>query len=447
METGKYSLIDIETTGSLKHGQKIIEIAIINIDGDRVVDEFSTLINPEMRISSFITNLTGITNEEVSRAPRFFEVAKKIIEMTEGRVFLAHNVFFDFNFIKYEFSELGYTFSRSKLCTVQLARKFLPGFKSYSLGKICHDLGIENSARHRALGDAYATFELFKIIKGKMDKSVAELSGENKIPLPPMMRREEFESLPQKVGVYYFYDDAGQILYIGKSRNIKRRVTQHLNPNLKKRKDIQLKSLIARVEFVLIPNELAALLFECNEIKKNRPPFNKALKRIKFPYGLGLKKNPNGFFDIISKHNDGSYHPAFLVKSKKMAFLRINSFYTTLLGPFSNDFERNEKIELLIRKLGQDNFNKMIEKIFYQRVPRFKNFYIFFNTKDSKDGLIKIIDGSPDEIQLNIEGESSIFRLNSDPEMVSILYSYIKLKNCHLVEIAHSSSSTPVGDS
>jgi predicted GIY-YIG superfamily endonuclease len=244
-----------------------------------------------------------------------------------------------------------------------LARKFLPGFKSYSLGKICHDLGIENSARHRALGDAYATFELFKIIKSKMDNSVTELSGENKIPLPPMMRREEFESLPAKVGVYYFYDDAGQILYIGKSRNIKRRVTQHLNPNLKKRKDIQLKSLIAKVKFVLIPNELAALLFECHEIKKNRPPFNKALKRIKFPYGLELKKKSTGVFEIISKHNDGSYHPAFLVKSKRMALLRIDSLYTGLVGPFLNEFERNEKIELLIKKIGQENFNKLIEKI------------------------------------------------------------------------------------
>jgi DNA polymerase III epsilon subunit-like protein len=367
--------------------------------------------------------------------------------MTEGRVFLAHNVFFDFNFIKYEFSELGYSFNRSKLCTVQLARKFLPGFKSYSLGKICHDLGIENSARHRALGDAYATFELFKLIKSKMDDSVSELSGENKIPLPPMMRREEFESLPPKVGVYYFYDDVGQILYIGKSRNIKRRVTQHLNPNLKKRKDIQLKSLIAKVEFVLIPNELAALLFECHEIKKNRPPFNKALKRRKFPYGLELKKNSTGVFEIISKHNDGSYHPAFLVKSKRMALLRIDSLYTGLVGPFLNEFERNEKIELLIKKIGQDNFNKLIEKIFYQRVPRFKNFYIYFNAKDPKDGFIKILDGSPEEIQINIEGESSIFRLNSDPEMVSILYSYIKLNSCHLVEIAHRNSSTPVGDS
>ena len=118
----KFSLIDIETTGSFKKGQKIIEIAIINIDGDEITDEYTTLINPEIRIPYFITTLTGITNEDVENAPKFYEIAKKIVEMTKDRIFVAHNVFFDFNFIKHEFSELGFSFSRDKLCTVQLAR-------------------------------------------------------------------------------------------------------------------------------------------------------------------------------------------------------------------------------------------------------------------------------------------------------------------------------------
>jgi DNA polymerase III epsilon subunit family exonuclease len=161
MEIDKYSLIDIETTGSFKHGQKIIEIAIINIDGDRIVDEFSTLINPEMRISLFITNLTGITNEEVSRAPRFFEVAKKIIEMTEGKIFVAHNVGFDYGFIKDEFASLGYKYKRETLCTVRLSRKLIPGKVSYSLGNLCSSLGIEIENRHRAEGDVDATVKLF----------------------------------------------------------------------------------------------------------------------------------------------------------------------------------------------------------------------------------------------------------------------------------------------
>ena len=149
----KFSLIDIETTGSLKKGQKIIEIAILNIDGDELVEEYSTLINPEIRIPYFITNLTGITNEAVEYSPKFYEVAKKIVKMTDGRVFVAHNVFFDFNFIKHEFAELGFSYSRDKLCTVQLARKYLPGHKSYSLGELSKDLSIVIQGRHRALGD------------------------------------------------------------------------------------------------------------------------------------------------------------------------------------------------------------------------------------------------------------------------------------------------------
>ena len=152
-----YSIIDIETTGGSRQGNKITEIAIINFDGEKVIDEFSTLINPEISIPYSITRLTGITNEMVANSPKFYEVAKKIVEMTKGNVFVAHNVFFDYNFIKHEFSELGFQYSAERLCTVRLSRKLLPGHASYSLGKLCKDLGIEITARHRALGDAKAT--------------------------------------------------------------------------------------------------------------------------------------------------------------------------------------------------------------------------------------------------------------------------------------------------
>lgn len=162
-----FTIIDIETTGSVFKYGKITEIAIFQHNGQKITDSFSTLINPEIDIPQFITRLTGISNEMVKDAPKFYEVAKQIIELTEGRTFIAHNVNFDYSFIKEEYKRLGYIFNRKKLCTVQLSRKLLPGHSSYSLGKLCSDLGVIISDRHRAEGDALATVKLFEILLEK----------------------------------------------------------------------------------------------------------------------------------------------------------------------------------------------------------------------------------------------------------------------------------------
>lgn len=159
-----FAIIDIETTGnSYKYGQ-ITEIAIFQHNGTEITGSFSSLVKPEMDIPVFITRLTGISNEMVINAPRFYEIARKIVEMTAGRTFVAHNVHFDYKFVKEEFNRLGYEFHRKTLCTVQLSRKLLPGYKSYSLGKICAEKGIEINGRHRAAGDALATTKLFELL-------------------------------------------------------------------------------------------------------------------------------------------------------------------------------------------------------------------------------------------------------------------------------------------
>ena len=164
-----FSIIDIETTGQSYKNGKITEIAIYQHNGQEVTDSFSTLINPEMDIPFFITELTGINNEMVRTAPKFYQVAKKIIEMTMGRTFVAHNASFDYKFIKEEYARLGYNYHRKTMCTVKLSRKLLPGHPSYSLGKLCADLGIEISGRHRAAGDALATAKLFDILLDRND--------------------------------------------------------------------------------------------------------------------------------------------------------------------------------------------------------------------------------------------------------------------------------------
>jgi DNA polymerase-3 subunit epsilon len=162
-----YAIIDIETTGQSALKGKITEIAIFIHDGTEIVESFSSLVNPECYIPQFITDLTGISNDMVKRAPKFYEIARKIVEITQDKIFVGHNVQFDYRFVQEEFKRLGYDYQRQTMCTVRLGRKFIPGHRSYSLGNICEELGISINGRHRAAGDAYATTKLFEIIMEK----------------------------------------------------------------------------------------------------------------------------------------------------------------------------------------------------------------------------------------------------------------------------------------
>lgn len=167
-----YAIIDIETCGGKFNAVngRITDICILIHNGFEIVEKYSTLINPECYISSFYTKLTGITNEMASEAPKFYEIAKDIWEITENKVFVAHNVSFDYTFVKNEFAALGACYERDTLCTVKLSRKILPGFSSYSLGNLCSYLNITNTARHRAEGDAIATAKLFNLLLAKQSK-------------------------------------------------------------------------------------------------------------------------------------------------------------------------------------------------------------------------------------------------------------------------------------
>jgi exonuclease, DNA polymerase III, epsilon subunit family len=162
-----YAIIDIETTGQSALKGKITEIAIFIHDGREIVESFSSLVNPECYIPQFITELTGISNDMVTKAPKFYEIARKIVEITQDKIFVGHNVQFDYRFVQEEFKRLGYDYQRQTMCTVRLGRKFIPGHRSYSLGNICGELGISINGRHRAAGDAYATTKLFEIILEK----------------------------------------------------------------------------------------------------------------------------------------------------------------------------------------------------------------------------------------------------------------------------------------
>lgn len=283
-----YAIVDIETTGGSAAYHKITEIAILIHDGKRVVDEYQTLINPERGIPIGITTLTGISNEMVVDAPRFYEVAKEIFQMLEGNIFVAHNVNFDYSFIKKEFQDLGGNLNLKKLCTVRLSRKIIPGFKSYSLGRLCDELGIANHARHRAMGDAKATAELMSLLVEKDDNDqIGRFLKRNsrEADLPPYLPKETFENLPDATGVYYFHDEHGKILYVGKANDIKKRVCNHFSSTDVVYKQ-GLKDKLYDISYEICGDEMIAFLLESSEIKKHFPPFNKAQKFTTAKYGL-----------------------------------------------------------------------------------------------------------------------------------------------------------------
>ncbi len=323
-----YAIIDIETTGGSPVTEKITEIAIFLHDGQRVVDEFSTLINPEKKIPYFITTLTGITNAMVAESPKFYEVARKIVEMTDGCIFVAHNVSFDYQFIRNEFKRLGYDYSREKLCTVQLSRKIIPGLPSYSLGRLCDHLSIKIHDRHRASGDALATSILFEHllqISNNGQQSISSLTGLNKKDLHPNLDPEFIDRLPENTGTYYFYNDKNELIYIGKSKNIRDRVLSHFR-NFSSKKSIEMRNAIASVYHELTGSELIALLKESHEIKQQRPLYNRAQRRAFSHHGLYHFVDEKGYIRfLIEKNSSMNEIPLCSFSTLKSAKMHLHS--------------------------------------------------------------------------------------------------------------------------
>ena len=298
-----YAIVDIETTGGRASREKITEIAIVRHDGEKIIDSFETLINPERVIPYNITQITGITQEMVQDAPKFYEVAKTIVEMTEGAVFVAHNVRFDYGFLREEFKRLGYTFTRRQLCTVRLTRKTFPGLRSYSLGNLIRHFDIKVKDRHRAMADTLATVELLEMAfaKEQAAENVNDLVNlgikESKLPLNITM--EKLHDLPEECGVYYFHDKNGDLVYIGKSINIKKRVMEHFADKTNKGEILQ-KS-VHDISYEVTGSELVALLQESHEIKYHHPKVNRAQRARKFQYAVYIYKNEQGYLCLNHK--------------------------------------------------------------------------------------------------------------------------------------------------
>jgi DNA polymerase-3 subunit epsilon len=305
-----YAIVDIETTGGKYNEEGITEIAIYKYDGHQVVDQFISLINPEKDIQPFVVNLTGINNNMLRNAPKFYELAKRIVEITENCIIVAHNASFDYRILKTEFRRLGYEYERQTLCTVELSKTIIPGHDSYSLGKLARKLGIPVSDRHRAAGDAQATVKLFKLLLDKdLDKTIIQSSIRMEPKLQIERRHKDIiDALPSITGVYYIHNSDGDIIYIGKSKNIKRRINQHFTSQTHKSKKIQ--KLVAAVTYEDTGSELVALLKESEEIKRNKPKFNRALRRTIFTHGLYSFVDTNGYINFkIAKVNGQEEKP------------------------------------------------------------------------------------------------------------------------------------------
>ena len=312
-----YAILDIETTGGKYNEEGITEIAIYKFDGHKVVDQFISLINPERDIQPFVVNLTGINNSMLRNAPKFYEVAKRIVEITDDCILVAHNAQFDYRILSTEFSRLGFEYVRPSLCTVELSKDLIPEQESYSLGKLVRSLGIPVTDRHRATGDALATVKLFQMLLAKdTGKSIIQQS----IRLNPKLQLEPkhidiIKELPSVTGVYYIHKSDGEIIYIGKSKNIKQRINQHFtNTNHKSKK---LQAQVSTVTYEETGSELVALLKESEEIKRLKPRFNRALRRTSFTHALYSFVDDNNYLNLKIDIVDGRKKPITTFTNKQ----------------------------------------------------------------------------------------------------------------------------------
>ncbi len=403
-----YAIIDIETTGGSARMERITEIAVIIHDGTKITGEYSTLINPDRNIPYFITALTGITNEMVEDAPRFFEVAKKIVELTEGNIFVAHNARFDYSFIRQEFAMLGYNFHRPLLDTVSLSRKLLSGHRSYGLGNLCRDLGIEIHGRHRASGDAMATVKLFEMLierDGQLCPGGKGLIKNHKAAkLHPALNISKAENLPEEPGVYYFHNETGDVIYIGKSCNLYQRVTTHLSNNGNSRA-MEMRDMIADISWERTGSELIALLLESFEIKANKPVFNRAQRRTGFQWGIYSFRDEKGYIRFEYRNAKDDEVPLSLftsrerVKSKLEQIIETYGLCQKLCGMYETDGPCFHRQVSLCRGAcnGEESaaeYNERAVKVLDEFIFTGRNFFIIDKGRDEDErSAVKIVNG------------------------------------------------------
>lgn len=402
LEKTLYAIVDIETTGGDFKNDRITEIAIAVHDGNKVIRKFESLVNPQKPITPFVQNLTGITNDMVENAPHFFEIAKDVVEITEGAVFVAHNVGFDYTIIKRQFEELGYTYSRKKMCTAKLAKKFFPELPKHSLSFLIDHLGITVENRHRAMDDVLATVVVFEKMLTNKDASTHFKEfidfGTKTSHLPDGLDIEDLHDLPSKSGVYFFYGENDHLLYVGKANNIKKRVFQHFRNHSKK--SFTFLKRVKRIDTEVTGSELIALIKEDYYIKTLMPEYNKAQrgsKKMHAIYTLADKAMPEvGEIQKLPRHAEILI--AFPRKKQAQEFLS-----KTLLEAGFCLCQENMKIPFLecefshsgqCQRNQSPNLSKAekMQNLYQKLTHRFeKDFILLDKGKDSSESSIILI--------------------------------------------------------
>lgn len=328
-----YAIVDIETTGGYAANNDITEVAIVLHDGEKVIKRFESLIKPSVAIPHYIQVLTGITYDLVKDAPSFDELAPEIHALLEGNVFVAHNVNFDFSFLKHHLSAAGYELNCNKLCTVRLTKKVFPGIPSYSLGNICRHFGIMVRNRHRAGGDADATIQLFEhLLQHDALTHIKHFikRGAKEQFLPPNLPKEQIEKLPYTPGVYYFHNQKGKIIYVGKAKNLKYRVSSHFTHNGAGRQRQDFLRNIFSISYQSCGTELMAFILESVEIKRLWPQFNYSQKRFAAAYGLYSYEDSNGYHRLAIDKKKKNMQPLYtfnwLVEGQRLINQLVNQF-------------------------------------------------------------------------------------------------------------------------
>lgn len=367
--TEMYAIIDIETSGGKFDAESITEIAIIKYNGDKVLDKFSSLINPEKKIDSFVEKLTGINNRMLKNAPKFYYVAKRIINITEDCVLVAHNASFDYRVLKTEFRRLGYNYKRKTLCTVNLSKKLIPNKTSYSLEKLVKILGIPLKRNHRAFDDANATFNLFKLLEDhdlnkKILKKEIKNSSINSISESIL---KLIDKIPSKTGLYYFYNEKKTVTFLGVSSNLKKKVLNHfLKNNMKNRSYIK---KTRNISFSLTGNKTIAILKMKNEIKNLSPIYNKKkfLEKNSIKNYNDSLKYPYDNFLVIDKGREIDEFSFLYIKNKiyrGYGFFELNHQIKDDLKINSRIIKMSEDIEIkkfIINLIIRKKFNKIIQ--------------------------------------------------------------------------------------
>lgn len=320
-----FAIIDVETTGRGNCSNRIIEISIVRFDNRRIVEKFVSLVNPEQCIPNYITKLTGISDDMVDHAPTFSEIASEVNRLTHGAIFVAHNVSFDYHVVRTEFRFLGHNYIRPQLCTLRLSKKLIPNLLSYKLENICSSLSIPLVNGHRAEAGTDATFILFKRLLA-LDEGYQEINAmldrkKGSVKLPKHLKIEQFDKLPRRQGIYKFQDEDGAIIYVGKAKDIRRRVLSHFQSNSDK--ELQLCSKTITIDFEPTGNELVALLLEADLIKKHLPKYNTLQKKYYTAYHIISYHNKLGVLQLAIEKCPSVHEPTELFFTKVAAKERL----------------------------------------------------------------------------------------------------------------------------